>query len=146
MSAPFSVRPSMAGSSWWTTDGGRRLWTTFGTRFVMPSTRASREAWESLYYKFVDVNKAVNVRSPGGRNKTKNASEDRDVKERGDTCCDQSYATNTLSVWRRSAKSSELRNFGAQPLPCQRRWGKWKRGNVGSRAFLGWREQKLILT
>ena len=26
---------------------------------------------ESLYYKFVDMNKAVNVRSPGGRRKTK---------------------------------------------------------------------------
>ena len=33
-----------------------------GTQFVRPSTKASRPEWENMYYKYVELHEAVNLR------------------------------------------------------------------------------------
>ena len=45
--------------------------------------------WETLYFKFLEINKAVNVRHPSVKSKTKTLWNARDAKERGDAYCDQ---------------------------------------------------------
>ena len=64
-------------------------------------------AWETLCCKFVDINKAVNVRHPSGNSRVKTLWTARDAKERGDAYCDQ---TSDQSIVNRDAVRQELWN------------------------------------
>ena len=114
---------------WELADEDHRSWTRIGTQFVKPINKGVEEAgWENLCGKFVEMNKEVNVRNPTGSSRA-TLWKMRGAKDRGATCCDQSYATK-LSVGRRSVKSCGMRTSRVRLSPCRRRCGKWERGQA----------------
>ena len=61
--------------------------------------------WEKLYHKFVDMNKAVNVRHPSGNGRDKTLWKVREAKENGDAYYDQ---TSEQQIVSRDADRQEL--------------------------------------
>ena len=63
-----------------------------------PCTRAWRERHgRTCITKFVEINKAVNVRHPGWDSRAKTLCRARDAKERGDAYCDQTSEQKIVS-------------------------------------------------
>ena len=85
------------------------------TQMMMVYFGVQGAEWENLHYKFVEMNKEVNVRCLGGSSRTNMLLKMRDAKETDDAYCDR-----TVRVGARTAS-----------------------GRVG-RCFNGCREQQLI--
>ena len=69
------------------------------------------------------MDKGVNVRNHSGSSRAKTLWKMRDAKERGDTYCDQSYATKI-----EPAKNFAVHISKAQLLPWRKRCGERKCG------------------
>ena len=82
--------------------------------------------WEQLCFKFVEMNKEMNIRSPGGSSKAKMLWTLSEARGRGDAHSDQTYATKIV---RRQEDRQELRRAHLKSptfaLP-EARCGGWK--------------------
>ena len=101
---------------------GHRSWAKIGTQFVKSSFKAQ---WDNLY-KFVEMNKRVDVRNPCGSSTAKTLWKMRDAKDSGSRIMTKP-TRRKLNVGSPTFALSE----------ALRRMETWE--DVG---FLGWREQK----
>ena len=65
---------------------GPPSWTRTGTQSAMPSTSTSRERRGTMYYKDVELGRAVNICQPSTSRKAKTLWKVREPKAKGDEC------------------------------------------------------------
>ena len=68
--------------------------------------------WENLYYKFVEMNKEVDLCNPSGSSRAKTLWKKTDAKERYDAHDDQTYASPNLGLVGDAAEREELEDVG----------------------------------
>ena len=64
--------------------------------------------WENLHYRFVEVNKEVNVRHPSGSSRAKTLFKVSDATDRDDKHYDRSYVTKIERKVRQELRSAHL--------------------------------------
>ena len=108
------VRIVVDTTMWETVGGGHPLWMRTGTQSAIPDTRVSRE-WDMLHYKLVDMNKAVNVRHPSARHRTKTWWKVSEGKER-----EEMLVTIRITKGRSKTVYRYCGNFGRSTCRIQR--------------------------